>query len=249
MLSTDRCRLLIDCGLGSQMACRQTLAGHFGAGLSLDAVIVTHAHGDHINYSSLRVIEQMGIPLHIHEKCLPKLIETHYRGRNFENLRIEPFGSDHFQIGDLVIQPVEIPHAPSHYTCGFVVSFHEKLRWYKLVLATDFNDSRPLLEHCIDADFIYIESNHDLKLLAQNPNYASCFHMPNPKTAELLFNARLRSSRAPSTVMLGHLSEQRNVPQLAIKTVHSAFNAGDLPLDFELFAAPRFEPSHTISIG
>ena len=147
------------------MACRQMLDGYFGKS-KIDAVLVTHAHGDHINYSSLRVIEQRGIPLYIHARCLPQLIENHYQGRNFENLNIELFSSDHFQIGDLVIQPVEVPHAPSHYTCGFVINYNEDSRWYKLVFATDFSDSLPLFEHCIDADFIYIESNHDLKMLA-----------------------------------------------------------------------------------
>ena len=73
--------------------------------------------------------------------------------------------------------------------------------------------------------------------------------MPNPKTAELLFNVRLKSRRSPKAVMLGHLSEERNIPQLAIKTVHNVFKTGDLPLDFDLFAAPRHEPSHTITVA
>ena len=126
---------------------------------------------------------------------------------------------------------------------------NEKSRWYKLVLATDLSDSLPLFEHCIDADFIYIESNHDLKMLAAKPNYASRFHMPNPKTAELLFNVRLKSRRSPEGRNARPLSEERNIPQLAIKTVHNTFKTGELPLDFDLFAAPRHEPSHTITVA
>jgi phosphoribosyl 1,2-cyclic phosphodiesterase len=248
LIQTSNSRILMDCGLGSQMACRQMLDGYFGNS-KIDAILITHAHSDHINYSSLRVIEQRGIPLYIHERCLPQVIENHYQGRDFEDLHIELFASDHFQIGDLVIQPVEIPHAPSHFTCGFVVSFQKRNRWYKLVLATDLRDSLPLFEHCIDDDFIYIESNYDLKMLAQKHNYASRFHMSNPKTAELLFNVRLKSRLAPKAVMLGHLSEERNIPQLAIKTVHNTFETGELPLDFDLFAAPRYEPSHTITVA
>ena len=49
-------------------------------------------------------------------------------------------------------------------------------------------------------------------MLAAKPNYVSRFHMPNPKTAELLFNVRLKSSRSPKAVMLGHLSEELQYP-------------------------------------
>jgi Cft2 family RNA processing exonuclease len=56
MLWTDHTTLLLDCGITTQRDCHDLLGKHANR---LDGVIVFHAHGDHICYSSLRVMDEI----------------------------------------------------------------------------------------------------------------------------------------------------------------------------------------------
>jgi phosphoribosyl 1,2-cyclic phosphodiesterase len=248
LLQTTKSRILIDCGLGSQLACNLVLSEHLGKNFKIDGICVSHTHSDHINYSALRICQQHRIPLYIHERSLAQLGEKHYNGYRFDDLILKPFTSG-FDIGDLSIEPIELRHEPLHATFGFVINYGSNGSCRKLVAATDFTTGGvALLESLIDADLIFIESNHDPKLLRENPNYASCFHMPNHATAQLLFDARLKSKKPPQAVMLGHLSEKRNREEIALKTVESTFAACDRKIDFTLLAAPRHKASPVITL-
>ena len=105
-----------------------------------------------------------------------------------------------------------------------------------------------MFDYFVDADFIFVESNHDLELLRLYYNPNSRFHMPNPDTAELLVNARSESSKAPHMVMLGHLSSQRNKAGIALDQTRSAFQDAGMKMDFELKAAPLRETGEVVRI-
>ena len=119
----------------------------------------------------------------------------------------------------------------------------------KAVIAADFNDWENLLEHFIDADFIFVESNYDLELLRLNYNPNSRFHMPNPETGRLLCRMRNDSMKPPQAVMLGHLSLIRNEPQIALKEIEHRFRDKGIEMDFELLAAPGLTASEVVRIN
>ena len=242
---TDRTRILIDCGLGSLKRTRQTLKKHLGNPSDLDAVIVSHNHSDHISYYPLRVFEELGTTIRIHENCLPQLKDKHFNGYGFGPLKLKPFGDTSFTVGDLSIRPFEVPHNPDFFTCGFVITYMNK----KMVVATDFNNWQGSLDYFTDSDFIFVESNHDLELLRQYFNPNSRFHMPNLKTGQMIREIRSMSSKPPKTVMLGHLSSQRNEPHIALAETRKAFGDAGMILDFELSAAPRLDSSEEVKIG
>ena len=73
--------------------------------------------------------------------------------------------------------------------------------------------------------------------------------MPNPKTGQMLCEIRRKSKKSPKAVMLGHLSSQRNEPEIALAETRKAFNEAGMKLDFELLAAPRLESSAEVKIG
>jgi phosphoribosyl 1,2-cyclic phosphodiesterase len=105
-----------------------------------------------------------------------------------------------------------------------------------------------MVKHLTDADFIFIESNHDLDLLQQYYNPNSLFHMSNPKTAQLLSLARKKSRKPPKEVMLGHISSQRNKPEIALEETRNAFEENEVDLDFELSYAPLREGSEVVEV-
>lgn len=247
-LWTGKSRVLIDCGFSSQRLCQRTLSAHFGDNPQIDGVVVTHNHGDHISYPSLRILEQYGLPLRIHENSIDQLQEKHFRGYRFDRLKLQSFSDKDFDVGDLNFQPIKVPHQPDYPTYGFSVQCRQNGRWYKAIIASDLYDGRGLLEYLIDADFIYIESNHDPKLSALYPNYNSHFHMSNTKTGEVLCNARKKSKRIPKAVMLGHLSFIRNDTDLALRSIQRRFRQSCQKLDYKIYVAPRYESSSTIRI-
>ena len=245
LLWTDRTRLLIDCGLGSMKKTRQILTKHLGNTKDLDAVIVSHNHSDHISYYPLRVLEELGTTIRIHENCVQQLKDKHFSGYGFGSLKLKHFTDRTFTAGDLSIKPFEVPHNPYFFTCGFVITYMNQ----KAVIATDFNNWQDSLDYFTDSDFIFVESNHDLELLRLYYNPNSKFHMPNLKTGQMLCEIRSKSRKPPKTVMLGHLSLQRNEPHIALAETRKAFRDKGMILDFELLAAPRLEPSAEVKIS
>ena len=73
--------------------------------------------------------------------------------------------------------------------------------------------------------------------------------MPNPETGDLLLNVTLESKKSPSTVMLGHISSQRNEPELAFRETVKVFEKSGSQINFNLFTAPLKQCSEIIEIG
>lgn len=241
-LWTEQTRLLIDCGLSSMKRTRAMLSSLPGP--AVDAVLLSHTHTDHVGYYPLRVLEEYGLPVWLHEDCVDQLKNRHFLEYGFKDLCLSRFTSRPFSIGDFLIRPFFVPHMPGFPTCGFEIRAGDK----KIIIATDFLDWSDVFDHFVDADFIFVESNHDLALLRKYFNPNSRFHLPNPQTAQLLVNVHQHSRKPAKTVMLGHISDQRNRPSIALQETKDAFlNAGML-MGFDLLAAPLKEPSRAVCI-
>lgn len=248
MLQTNKTAILIDCGFKSQKACKAAFAGVFPEPEKIAGVFVTHVHGDHINYSSLKVLQQNRVSVYVHADCVELLGDKHFKGYAFPELDVQTYSAEPVSIGDLTITPVEVPHHPNLPTHGFAVTYHHADRDYKILLAADFSNGDGLVEHLVDADIIYIESNHDLELLDQNFNPNSFYHMNNPSTAKLLVEAFAMRKDTPKAVVLGHLSDRRNTDELAIEEVEKAFALAGKQIKFDLTVAPQAKASDEIAI-
>jgi ribonuclease BN (tRNA processing enzyme) len=244
-LWTDRTRVVIDCGLGSMRKTRQILTENLGNPSDIDAVVISHAHTDHISYYPLRVLEDEGITVRIPEDCLEQLRHKHFNEYGFSSLRIRTFSDRGFRVGDLTFKAFRLPHNPYYPTYGFVITYKKK----KVVIATDFNRWQDCVEHFIDADFLFVESNHDLELLSRYYNPNSEFHLPNPETGKLLCSVKKNSRRACGAVMLGHLSLIRNETDIALGEIRNSFQSSGVELNFGLWAAPRLEASEAVGIA
>jgi len=244
-LWSESTRLLIDCGLSSMKQTRQALGSVFDDPTTIDSVLLTHTHGDHISHYPLRVLADYGLTICLHDDCIDQLKEKHFNGDGFKDLKLNPFKSKKFTVGDFCIEPFEVPHNPYYPTYGYQIHCQGQ----KMVFVTDFLDWQDVFDSFLDADFIFVESNHDLDLLQQYYNPNSRFHMPNPDTAQLLVNARKESKKAPQMVMLGHLSSQRNDAKIALKETKRAFRDAGVRIDFQLKVAPLREAGQVIQIG
>ena len=241
---TDSTSILIDCGLNSMKRTKQILRTEHKELEDIHAVLLTHMHSDHISHYPLRVMESNGWEVFVHSNCVNQLKKRHYWSYHFNNLKLRPYQGS-FTIGDIEVEPFELPHNPAYITHGFRVTANGKT----LVLATDFNSWHTGLDKFLNADLVFLESNHDLNLLTLNYNPNSQYHLPNPKAAQLVYEIATKSDIKPATVILGHLSELRNKAFLAEKEVHRLFEAKACQIEFDLVTAPLNQSSAIFEVG
>jgi phosphoribosyl 1,2-cyclic phosphodiesterase len=130
-----------------------------------------------------------------------------------------------FSIGDIAITPFTIPHDAAD-PCGFVFeSASERIR---MAIATDLGYMPPNVKAALKRiDVLLLESNHDLEMLKDGPYpwsvkqrvLSRVGHLSNHATAEFL--ARDYDGGA-AFIVLGHLSEANNAPELALLSAEQA---------------------------
>ncbi|MBN9133191.1 MAG: MBL fold metallo-hydrolase [Nitrosomonadales bacterium SCN 54-20] len=212
-------RLLLDCGFTLQ----ETVIRLARLGLepdTIDAVVVTHEHGDHI-CGVARFARKFGIPVWLTHGTLRSA------GKVFGKLSgvniIE--GYQRFSIKDIEVEPYPVPHdaqEPAQFVFG-----NGSLR---LGVLTDTGCSTPHIEAVLsDCDALVLECNHDARMLA-NSDYPESLkrrvggrfgHLENTASASLL--ARLNCSRLQH-VIAAHLSQKNNTPLLAQGMLSDALN-------------------------
>jgi phosphoribosyl 1,2-cyclic phosphodiesterase len=203
-------RILIDCGFGV----RDTAARLARLGVtpdSLDAILVTHEHSDHVG----------GVPAFAAKHAIPVWLTfgtLTVIGERFAGMeRVYGFDShDAFPIGDLEIRPFPVPH-DAREPVQFVVSDGA----FRLGVLTDLGMSTPCVEQSLSGcDALVLETNHDLDLLAGSDYPYSLKqrisgrfgHLHNEASAALL--AAIDTSRLQHLVA-AHLSQQNNTPARA----------------------------------
>jgi phosphoribosyl 1,2-cyclic phosphodiesterase len=121
-----------------------------------------------------------------------------------------------FSIGDIDITPFTIPHDAAD-PCGFVFE-SEGIR---MALATDLGYMPPNVKAALRRiDVLLLESNHDLEMLRDGPYpwsvkqrvLSRVGHLSNDATAQFL---QKDYDGGASWIILGHLSESNNAPELA----------------------------------
>ena len=240
LLRGDKSSVLIDCGLKTKWETEAILLKEVGSPWELSGAVFSHCHGDHVGSYPVKVLLEMGVRLHAHERCLSQI-----QDRVGLEAPFNTFKDEAFKVGEFSFEAVKLEHYPDLPTYGFVVRRDKR----KAAILTDFCSwGSRLVGLAKNSNFIYLESNYDQDLLSAHYNPGSEYHMRNEDAAELLCDIRAASDFAPKAVMLGHLSKVRNRKHLAEKAVKEAFQKRKLKLDFELIVAPRDCASDVVQI-
>ncbi len=201
--------VMLDCGFGVAEVKRRLarLEMHVEA---LDAIVVTHEHGDHIG-GVARIARRHQIPVWM----------SHGTWRGLESMFADiqvnlVEGHAAFSVGDVQVEPYPVPH-DAREPAQFVFSDGA----VRLGVLTDTGESTRHIERTLTAcDAIVLECNHDPDMLARS-NYPARLrrrissrvgHLDNAAAATLL--SRVADSRLRH-VIAAHLSEQNNTPELA----------------------------------
>jgi phosphoribosyl 1,2-cyclic phosphodiesterase len=233
-VGTDRTRLLIDAGLSRREIFRR-LADIGEDPQQLDAVLITHEHSDHI--SGLPVLaKSLAIPVFLTDLTAPAI------SWNQPQPKVEIYrAGERLSVGDIEIDTFTIPHDALD-----PVGFCFRSQGLKVGLVTDLGYiPESIRYHLQGTDFLILESNHDLEMLKVGPYpwvikqrvMGRKGHLSNDTVSDFILSDLAASTR---TLVLGHLSEKNNHPELARITAAQAL--GNRGLSTRLVVAePRLQ--------
>lgn len=224
LLQDDGTNILIDCGSTKKHLFTSLEHFHLEAD-DLDALVITHDHSDHV--SQIRHFKDIDI-------YSPVEIE------DVDVFLVRPLQK--FTINTLTFTPIPLSHDALN-TTGYVISNGIE----KLVYITDTGYiNQRFLPLLTDADWIVLESNHDVQMLmhTSRPQYLKqriCGdegHLNNEDCAEILEEIVTENTKM---VILAHLSEQANTREKALSVSRDVLEKKHLPQNLILCAAGQFE--------
>lgn len=213
---SDNTKILIDVGISSKRLV-ESLSNINVMPEEIQAVLITHEHSDHIK--GIKVFsKKYNIPVYASEKTWGTLVSLEIP----DNLKKTFFVSESFKINDIDIFPFPIPHDAIE-PCGFNIFSKNN----KVTVATDMGHITPeLLSKFESSDTILLEANHDVAMLRSGsyPYYlkerviGNFGHLSNAISAEAV---EYLIKSGTKKIILGHLSQENNIPALALATVKS----------------------------
>ena len=248
-IGTDTTHILIDAGISCKRIKKETEA--LGISLKeLSGIFITHEHADHIQ--GLRVLlKQFPVPLFM----TPGTRDAMLKMPEFQELSglmrtVKP--DERFILKDMAIRPFSISHDAAQ-PVGYVVSFGHK----RAAVCTDLGEyTEYTVENLKNLDALVLEANHDLHMLQVGPYpyplkkriMGSRGHLSNETSGALLgeiLNDHMKG------IFLGHLSQENNMPLLALESVRAEITLGDNPYqgrELPIEVAKRNERSTLLDI-
>jgi phosphoribosyl 1,2-cyclic phosphodiesterase len=301
IVTGGRTRVLVDAGLSCrELFRRMRLAGEDPG--TLDAIVVTHEHQDHINGLAVTA-RRLGIPVYFTEathrawmrwltprrqmsyaqwleQCRKQTAERQAEPEaagpapaDVESEPDEPVeiqaeasaaeperpsakedptwlpaveyfqAGQPFSIGDIAVSPFTIPHDAAD-PVGFVFT----AEGVRMAFATDLGYVTPNVKAQIKSvDLLLLESNHDIEMLRDGPYpwsvkqrvLSRVGHLSNEAASDFLANGY---DGQAAYVILAHLSESNNLPELARVAAERALEGRASLLANRLLVAAQHEP-------
>jgi phosphoribosyl 1,2-cyclic phosphodiesterase len=210
LLATENTRILIDAGLSLRELGKRLAAAGEDIG-NIDAVLITHEHSDHV----------AGLPVMARSRKVRAAIYMTWLtapaidwGSAVPRLETFQAGAG-FQIGDIEIQSFSVPHDAVD-----PVGFTLQAQGVRIGIATDLGYVPESIKyHLRRTDLLLLEANHDLDMLKVGPYpwsvkqrvMSRVGHLSNMMMSDFLMQD---FDSATSNLVLGHLSEQNNHPEI-----------------------------------
>lgn len=242
-------QILIDAGVAHARISHELQA--IGADPSkIDALILSHEHGDHRREVG-RVASRLRCPVYMSERTLARVRRALAHDEPLTTFRV----GEALTIGELHVETFRVFHDAIE-PCGFLIEgpSHRSPGRVKVGVATDLGTvTRPLLEQFLDCEGLIIESNHDLQML-KDGDYpwhlkqrirSPVGHLSNEVAAD--FVAQLARRGRVKKVLLAHISEDNNHPDLALDAVHARLN-GVLDRSVDVYPSYHHRRSEAVEI-
>ena len=226
LIYSEKTNILLDLGI-SPKSCNEKLS-KIGKNLSeVQYFLFTHNHSDHIKFYKEVPVDNRYALKNVIE--LPK--------ENTLKLFTE------YQFGDFKVIPIKANH-DAETTCGYLFKNGEE----ELVYLTDTGMiGKKTLSYIKNKDYYIIESNHDVDMLLQSnrPQFlidrimSNKGHLSNEDSA---FYMTSLVGEKTKKIILAHLSEECNTPEIALNTYRKVFKFKKTSLtNIDLKCAKQYE--------
>jgi phosphoribosyl 1,2-cyclic phosphodiesterase len=239
-ISSEHTKVLVDAGMPGK-SIESALKEIGEKPEEIDAIFVTHEHSDHIKGVGV-LSRKYNIPVYANEMTWKGMFK---QVGNIKEHNIKLMNSP-VTIKDMDISSFAIPHdaaAPSGYS---LLSEGKKV-----CIATDLGYfSEDVKQNIIDADLLLLESNHDVEMLKFGPYpyvlkrriLSDIGHLSNDSCGKAIIEIMNEKQKR---IVLGHLSNTNNYPELAYATVANILTENNINIgkDIILSMADRSKPS------
>ncbi len=249
-VGNDDTHIIIDAGISGKRV--EKGLNEIGLKTSeMDGILVTHEHADHIGGLGV-LARRYGIPIYATEGTIRAIMRCSTIGEIPEGLFRKIEEDNTFAVGDITVNPIKVSHdAAQPVAYRF---FHKDA---SVAVMTDlgiYNDY--IVDSLTGCNAILLEANHDINML-QVGRYPYPLkqrilgergHLSNVSSGRLL--CRLLHDNLKG-IVLGHLSAENNLAELAYETVRMEITMGDTPYqfsDFPVSVAKRSERSELIAV-
>ncbi len=242
-------KILIDCGITGKAAADRLSAVGVDPG-ELSAILVTHEHVDHIKGVGI-MSRRFDLPIYASvgtwnamAPSVGKIAEEniHYIEANTP-----------FSVENAIVFPFSTSH-DANESLGFTVSDGNKCA----SLATDLGTvDKYVYDNIRGSALMVLESNHDEQMLLNGPYpqslkqriFSDRGHLSN-KLCGALCAKLLNEGGGEKHIILGHLSDENNTPQIAFDTVRRSveYAGGRLEDDMFVSVAGRYQPSSMLEV-
>lgn len=242
-LESENTKILLDCGISYRQITQRLSTKELTID-NLDAVLITHEHGDHI--------KGLDVTLKRQQATCYLTEETHegmyYKAKdNIDTSKlsfITPF--EPFSINNIEVLPISISHDSSD-AVGYILYAEGK----KVVYITDIG-YLPKRDHAVlkNADIYIFESNYDVTLLftSQRPFYLKQRidsvkgHMSNADSA---YNLAQLVGDKTKKIILAHRSKECNTNEKVLETFNEVFKDYGLRIeDYNIQVAAQDTPTN-----
>lgn len=244
LLTDGKTNILIDCGTSGKRA-TEALESLSIPASRINAIVVSHEHIDHTKGVGI-LSRKFNIPIYATNG-------THAKsdfGKIDDSLIFEISPDVTYDIAGLGITPFSIPHDAAD-PCGFIITDGHT----KFATATDMGVmTSAILSRISGCESILLESNHDIDMLRfgeypyalKQRILSDVGHLSNKAAAATAVELVKRGTKH---LMLGHLSDKNNLPDIAQMETYNMLTDNGIKVgtDVTLQVAERYKITPFIS--
>ena len=250
LVESSSARILVDAGI----SCRETFKRLKSIGRDpreISAVLITHEHSDHIS-GLATLAKKLKVPIFMTGATHLAWARTvkDSSGEPPQVAKLEVFSPGRsFQVADITVTPFTIPHDAAD-----PVGFTFRAEGAKVAVVIDLGYMpASVCDHLRKCDVLIVESNHDLEMLrggsypwsVKQRVMSRVGHLSNESLAQ--FFAQDYDGGA-SYIVLAHLSEQNNHPEIALRAAENALGLQMTLLQNRVMLAAQNAPTETIRL-
>lgn len=228
VVSSSKASVLVDAGF----SCKETLRRLGVAGIAprtIGGIVISHEHSDHVG-GLFVLARKLGVPVfmtagthHAWWRCT----RDRHEGARLQSLETFSAGRG-FCVGDIEVMPFTIPHDAVD-----PVGFTFRTEGVKVGIVTDLGYVPDNVKHFVKGcDVLMVEANHDLEMLRTGPYpwsvkqrvLSKSGHLSNDDLAKFLSTDY---DGGAACIVLAHLSEQNNHPEIARDAAERALRGRD----------------------